>query len=113
MASVARLMFLCEHGSPIDQSAYDLKLKAPAEQKEILFMSGQRFGELQPLTGTAHGIFAKYRRFRAKRMFRGMVPARARKMPRSTARPMTTNIRSLCESLRTISTVLRIAGIVS
>jgi hypothetical protein len=27
--------------------AYDLKLKAPAEQKEILFMSGQRFGELQ------------------------------------------------------------------
>jgi hypothetical protein len=27
--------------------AYDLKLKAPAEQKEILFMSGQRFGELR------------------------------------------------------------------
>jgi hypothetical protein len=40
-------MFLCEHGSPIDQSAYDLKLKAPAEQKEILSMSGKRFGELQ------------------------------------------------------------------
>ena len=33
-------MFLCEHGSPIGQSVYDLKLKAPAEQKEILFMSG-------------------------------------------------------------------------
>jgi hypothetical protein len=40
-------MFLCEHGSPIDQSAYDLKLKANAEETEILFMSGQRFGELQ------------------------------------------------------------------
>jgi hypothetical protein len=31
----------------IDQSAYDLKLKAPAEETELLFMSGQRFGELQ------------------------------------------------------------------
>jgi hypothetical protein len=40
-------MLLCEHGSPIGQSAYDLKLKAPAEETEILFMSGQRFGELQ------------------------------------------------------------------
>jgi len=38
-------MFLCEHVSPIDQSAYDLKLKAPAEETKILFMSGQRFGE--------------------------------------------------------------------
>jgi hypothetical protein len=41
-------MLLCEPGSPIDQSAYDLKLKAPTEQKEILFMSEQRFGELRP-----------------------------------------------------------------
>jgi len=26
--------------TPIDQSAYDLKLKAPAEETEILFVSG-------------------------------------------------------------------------
>jgi hypothetical protein len=38
-------MLLCEPGSPIDQSAYDLKLKVPTDQKEILFMSEQRFGD--------------------------------------------------------------------
>jgi hypothetical protein len=30
----------CEHGSPIDKLTYDLKSKAPAEQQEVLFMSG-------------------------------------------------------------------------
>src|SRR5260370_22238365 len=46
LTSMARLIFLCEHGSPIDQSAYDLKLKARAEQKEILFMSLGRGNDL-------------------------------------------------------------------
>jgi hypothetical protein len=27
----------CEHGSPIDKLAYDLKSKAPAEQQGVLF----------------------------------------------------------------------------
>jgi hypothetical protein len=37
------------------QSAHDLKLKAPAEQKEILFLSWQRFGELQAYKAASTG----------------------------------------------------------